>query len=205
MFEKLNQYNGRFVQNDFCGDVTEDKIFEFCDCSSKLILSAPHATQTFCNKKIKIPDLYTGAIVKYLGETNNVSTLVRTKFVPKKELISDYIEEQKLQNHYFLDVHGFNQEIGYDICLGTGYWEEKDYPYLKEIYEIIKRYNLKPVINHPKYMGKFGLTGRFQKRYSKPNVIQMELKYYLRDFNKYPDTFKAKTLPMFNEIINLYK
>jgi len=205
MIEKLNEYNELFIKNNSHGEISDKSVFKFCNCSSKLILTAPHATCTFCNKKIKIPDLYTGAIVKYLGETNNVSTIVRTKFVSQKRLISNYIEKQKLQNHYFLDIHGFNQEIEYDVCLGTGNMDSKDYPYLQEIYAIIEKYNLRPIINHPNYMGKAGLTGRYQDKFSKPNVIQMELKYYLRDFYNQPMIFKEKTLPMLNDIIKLYK
>lgn len=120
MIDMLKKYNEYFMLNHSRGREDDEDIFEFTDYSSKLILSAPHTTRSFCNKKKKSADLYTGALVKYLGSTNDVSTLVRTKFTSYKSLISDYIAEHNLQDHYFLDVHGFNQEIGYDICLGIG-------------------------------------------------------------------------------------
>lgn len=205
MIEQLKKYNDMFIKNKSYGDELKDNIFEFCDKSSNLIISAPHSTRSFCNKKEKSSDLYTGAIVKYLGEVNGISTITRNKFVPYKALISDYITDNKLQNHYFLDVHGFNQQIDYDICLGIGTFSAKNYPYVKEIFNIIKTFGLNPVINYPKYTGKLGLTGRYQKKYSKPNVIQIELTQYLRDFLHNSDVFQKKTLPMFNEIINLYK
>ena len=205
MIDILNQYNAKYIQNNSCGDTSAKAVFEFNDCSSKLILSAPHATRSFCNKKEKKADLYTGAITKYIGEINNISTIIRNRYTPHKDLISDFIIEQKLQDHYFLDIHGFNQDIDYDICLGTGELEAKDYPYVKEIVKIIKNYKLKPAINNPKYTGKVGFTGRYQRKFFKPNIIQLELKYYLRDFYNQPETFKKTTNPLLNEIVNLYK
>lgn len=205
LIAELNQYNTKFSQNDSFGDTSKKEVFEFYNRSSNLILSAPHSTRSFCNKKIKIADLYTGAIVEYLGKINDISTIVRTKYLPQKVMISDYIAKKKLQNHYFLDIHGFNQDIEYDICLGTGLLKSDDYPFLKDIFKLIKTYNLKPIINHPDYTGKVGLTGRYQDKFLKPNVIQMEIKYYLRDFYHNPEIFKEKTLPLMNDIINLYK
>lgn len=205
MIDALKKYNECFVLNYSHGQEENEDIFEFTDCSSLLILSAPHATRSFCNKKEKCADLYTGAIVKYLGAVNKISTLVRTKFTPYKFLISDYIAEHNLQNHYFLDVHGFNQEIDYDICLGIADWGIENYPYLNYILQIAKQYDLKTVVNHPDYTGKVGLTGRYQKTFNQPNVIQIELKQYLRDFYQNPDIISNVTVPFFNDVIRCYK
>lgn len=205
MINTLKKYNDSFMLNHAHGKEENDEIFKFTNCSSKLILSAPHATRSFCNKKEKSADLFTGAITKYLGETNNISTLIRTKFTPYKALISDYISQYNLQDHYFLDIHGFNQDVGYDICLGTGEISPENYPYLENILQIAEKYNLKTVINHINYTGKCGLTGRYQKSFKKPNVIQIELKQYLRDFYNNPQTIETVTIPLFNEIIRCYK
>lgn len=205
MINMLKKYNECFILNNSHGQEELENIFEFTDYYSSLILSAPHATRSFCNKKEKCADLYTGAIVKYLGSVNKISTLVRTKFTPQKNLISDYITEHNLQNHYFLDIHGFNQNINYDICLGIADLRTKNYPYLECILQIAKKYNLKTIVNHPDYTGKVGLTGRYQKTFNKPNVIQIELKQYLRDFYKNPDIVANITLPFFYDIICCYK
>lgn len=205
MIEQLKAYNGNFILNNSRGVITGENIFEFTDKASHLILTAPHATKSFCNKKEKCADLYTGALVKYLGDTNQISTLVRTKFTPYKALISDYIAEHTLQDHYFLDVHGFNQDIKYDICLGIANFDAKNYPYLDCILQIAKKYSLKTIVNHPDYTGNIGLTGRYQKVFAKPNVIQIELKQHLRDFYNNPQIIEAITIPFFNEIIRCYK
>lgn len=205
MIETLKKYNDCFTKNRSHGTEEREDIFEFINNSSQLILCAPHATRSFCNKKEKCADLYTGAIVKHLGDINKISTLVRTKFTPYKSLISDYITAHNLQDHYFLDIHGFNQDIGYDICLGIADFDTENYPYLQCILQSAEKYNLKIVINHPDYTGKIGLTGRYQRTFGKPNVIQIELKQYLRDFYKNPDVVATVTVPFFNYIIRCYE
>ena len=205
MIDALKKYNECFVLNHSHGQEEHEDVFEFTDYSSLLILSAPHATRSFCNKKEKSADLYTGALVKYLGAVNKISTLVRTKFTPYKFLISDYVAEHNLQDHYFLDIHGFNQNIGYDICLGIADFDDENYPYLDCILKIAAKYNLKTIINHPEYTGKVGLTGRYQTAFGKSNVIQVELKQYLRDFYRNSDVVTNITLPFFYEVIDCYR
>lgn len=205
MIELLKKYNERFIINHSRGMEDGEDIFEFTNHSSPLILTAPHATRSFCRKKEKCADLYTGAIVQYLGSANKISTLVRTKFTPYKALISDYIEEHRLQDHYFLDIHGFNQDVGCDVCLGIADFERPNYPYLDNILQIAEKYNLKTIVNHPNYNGQIGLTGRYQKTFGKPNVIQIELNRCLRDFYQNSDIVTNVTIPFFNEIIHCYQ
>lgn len=204
MIDKLRKYDELFARNHSSGNELSNEIFVFENRGSNLILSAPHATKTFCNKKEKCADLYTGAIVKLLGEERNVSTLIRNKFVAEKVLISDFIVQNELQNHYFLDIHGFDKELGYDVCLGIGDGDENNYPYLIQIARTIEKYGLRPIVNHPNYCGKFGLVGRYQKMFGNPKVIQVELKRYLRDFYNNSDVVENITMPMLREIVMLY-
>lgn len=205
MIETLKKYDAYYNQNFSTGDETCHDVFIYTDRQTNLILSAPHATRSFTNKHDKISDLFTGAIAQYLGKTENISTLIRVKYTPYKCLISDYVVDHNLQEHYFLDIHGFNQDIDYDICLGIGEYEAKVYPYLDKIIEAAKKYNLKYVVNHPNYMGKAGLVGRYQKAFNKPNVIQIELKKYLRDFYNHADMVETVTIPFLRDIIKEYK
>lgn len=205
MIETLKKYDLIYNQNHSHGQDNCSEVFLLTDRSSSLILSASHATASFTNKHEKRADLFTGALTQYLGETENVSTIIRQKFTPYKCLISDYVAEQNLQEHYFLDIHGFNQDIDYDICLGTAEYEATNYPYLDKIIEAAEKYHLKYIVNHPDYMGKVGLVGRFQEKFGKPNVIQLELKKYLRDFYNYPETVEKKTIPFLKEVVASYK
>ena len=109
MIETLKKYDLIYNQNSSSGMEDADEVFVYKDCGSSLILSAPHATASFTSKHKKCADLFTGALVQYLGETESISTLIRVKFTPYKCLISDYVTEHHLQDHYFLDIHGFNQ------------------------------------------------------------------------------------------------
>ena len=204
MIETLKKYDELFAQNYSHGNENSLEIFKYSNRNSNLILTAPHSTRSFCNKKEKNADLFTGAIVKYLGEENGVSTIIRTKFTPYKALISDWIAQNNVHQHYFLDIHGFNQDIDYDICLGIGEFEENGYPYLQEIMQIAKKYGLKTIVNHPNYCGLKGLTGRYQKIFNLPNVIQMEIKKEFRDFFNNPEVVKNTTIPFLTEVINLY-
>ena len=205
MIEMLKKYDLIYNQNYSHGQENCAEVFHLTERGSSLILSAPHATASFTNKHEKRADLFTGAITQYLGETENISTIIRMKFTPYKCLVSDYVAEKNLQDHYFLDVHGFNQDIDYDICLGLGEYEAQNYPYLENIISVTKKYNLKYVVNHPDYCGRAGLTGRFQKAFEKPNVIQIELKKYLRDFYNYPKVIEQTTIPFLKDIIKEYK
>ena len=204
MIETLKKYDELFAQNYSHGNENSLEIFKYSNRNSNLILTAPHSTRSFCNKKEKNADLYTGAIVKYLGEENGVSTIIRTKFTPYKALISDWIAQNNVHQHYFLDIHGFNQDIDYDICLGIGEFEENGYPYLQEIMQIAEKYGLKVIVNHPNYCGLKGLTGRYQKIFNLPNVIQMEIKKEFRDFFSNPEVVKNTTIPFLTEVVNLY-
>lgn len=205
MIDTLKKYNEAFIQNYSHGNENDEDIFKYKNRNSSLILTAPHSTRSFCNKKEKSSDLFTGALVQYIGEQNNVSTIVRTKFTPYKALISDWIIQNNIHEHYFLDIHGFNQNIEYDICLGIGNFEEVNYPYLQQLIKIAQKYNLRTIVNHPNYCGLKGLTGRYQKIFNLPNVIQMEIKKNFRDFFNYPEVVKNTTIPFLSEVVDIYK
>ena len=205
MIDKLRKYDELFARNRSSGNELSNEIFVFENRGSNLILSAPHATKTFCNKREKCADLFTGAIVKLVGEEAEISTLIRYKYMPQKVLISDFVAEKSIQNHYFLDVHGFNKDIDYDVCLGIADGNENSYPYLAGVVEIIRKYGLKVVVNHSDYSGRFGFTGRYQKMFGKPNVIQIELKKYLRDFYENQSIVQNVTIPMLKEMAKLYE
>jgi len=201
MIETLKKYDEVFSQNHSHGDETSEDVFCFTDFKTRLILSAPHATASFANKKEKQADLFTGALVQYLGMKNHISTLIRKKYVPYKCLVSDYIVDHGLEGHYFLDIHGFAKVDDCDVCLGTGLFGAVQYPYVQEILDIAKKYDLRVALNHPDYRGKAGLTRRLQQTTEKPYCLQVELHRNLRDFYQYPDRVENVTVPFLRDII----
>ena len=83
--------------------------------------------------------------------------------------------------------------------------EHENYPYIDKIITIADKYKLKYTINHHNYTGKNGLTGRYQKQFVQPNVIQLELKIYLRDFYSNPEIIAELTIPFLKDIIDTYQ
>jgi hypothetical protein len=205
MIEELKKYNEFYYQNCSHGDKALSCIFKFEDRGTKLILTAPHSTRSFINKQERFSDLYTGAITEYVGKNTNTSTIIRQKYTPYKALISDFIGNNNLQEHYFLDIHGFEKDIAYDVCLGIGEMDKDSYPYLQEIVQTIQSFDLRVAINHENYMGLRGLTGRYQRTYNKPNVIQMEMRRHLRDLYNNPENVQKITIPMLMKITDLYR
>ena len=205
MLSILKEYDKLYANNFSYGRQDREEVFDFENRNSKLILSAPHSTRTFLKNKEKLADLYTGAITKYVGEFCGVSTIIRNKYEAREFFISDYVFEHGLENHYFVDVHGFDKNIDYDVCLGIYKYKKDNYPYLDEIVAIGRKYGLKVAVNYPKYTGKGGFVEPFQEKTGKPNIIQMELKRYLRDFYQNPDIVEKITIPMMIEIANCYK
>ncbi len=204
MQQKLISYNRIFMQNDACGDEKNNDIFLFFDKLSYVCLSAPHATKTFTNKHIKNSDLYTGAIVKYIGEEKNFSYIVRNKFIPQKCLINDFILQNKLENHFFLDVHGMKNGNGFDLAIGTGYFDAKRYSLELGYIDILaKKYNIKYVVNHENYKGCAGLTGRLQQQTGKANVLQLEWSKNYRDIFEKITNVEKVTIPFIAELAQL--
>lgn len=201
MRQELISYNKIFMQNDAYGDEKNDEVFSFFDKKSYVCLSAPHATKTFANKCVKSSDLYTGAIVKYIGEKNNFSYIVRNKFMPQKCLISDFILQNKLDNHFFLDIHGMRDENDFDLAIGTGYLMPEKYSSQMECIDYLaKKYGIKYVINHKNYMGCPGLTGRLQQKTGEANVLQLEWSKNLRDIFEKIENVKKITIPFITEL-----
>ena len=196
MKNELLKYNECFVLNDFEGQIEKKSVFSYIEKSSKVCLCAPHSVKSFANKSIKKSDLYTGALVSFIGEKFGFSYIVRNKFVDYKCRIDDFVLENKLGNHYFLDIHGMKNNDEFDLAVGLGCGNVEDYnDELAKIDELALKFGIRYVINHPCYMGKVGFTGKFQQKSGKTNIMQLEWSKDFRDFNKKFEIVEAKTIP----------
>ncbi len=201
MLQKLISLNDIFAQNESFGDEKNPDVFSCFEKKTFVCLCAPHATKTFVCKKIKQADLYTGAIVSYLSEFQNFTSIVRNKFVKRKALISDFIEFKHLNNHFFLDIHGMKNNDRFDLAIGTGYFQKEDYHQILQIIDALtKKYHISYVVNDEHYTGKFGLTGRLQKLEKKPCVLQLEFSKKYRDFFECADNVCNVTIPFISEL-----
>lgn len=201
MLDRLKKAEEFFAANEYGGQLENDGFFQCCNRNSKVMLSAPHATRTFVNGRNKAPDLYTGAITQLLGEEHSISTIVRTKYAPDLIRIIDFVKAHKLENHYFLDIHGMDMNREFELAVGTGYFSEIDYKKeLDFLQNLADKYQVKMVINHPNYTGRVGLTGDYQKDYEQPKILQLEWRKDFRSFYISPEKVLEKTMPMIKDL-----
>ena len=184
------------MQNQSFGDEVNPDVFSYTDKGSYVCLSAPHATRTFVAKQMKAADLYTGAITKYIGEGHNYSYIVCNKYMPKTFWISDFILANKLENHFFLDIHAMKDGNGFDLAVGTGVLPAKSYEkQLAYIDKLANMFALKYVVNDPNYAGTKGLIGRLQQATGLANVLQLEWSASCRDLFNGSNRVTEMTLP----------
>lgn len=126
--EQLTALGADFLANGSDGQINTADLFEMENRGSTVILSAPHATNTFVNGKRKKIDLFTGEIVSALGDNQAVSTIVRTKFAAEEVKISDFVIEKNLGGHFFLDIHGMSESREFGLAVGTGYFAQTIMP-----------------------------------------------------------------------------
>lgn len=201
MLEFLKTSEEVFSHNDYFGQENDAEFFSFEDRKSRVVLSAPHAIRTFVCKKVKAPDLFTGALVKVIGEKFGYSSLVRTGFCSQKILINDFIKEKNLGDKYFLDIHGMDNSREFDLAVGTGNFSAGVYrSEILKIRELTEKYKIKMVINHPDYRGIKGLTGRYQKEFGLPQVLQLEWRQDFRNFYTCPEKVLEQTIPFIAEL-----
>ena len=201
MKNELSEYNVRFVLNGFEGQIEKESIFSYIEKCSKVCLSAPHSVKSFVCDRVKKSDLYTGALVNYLGEKFGFSFIVRDKFVDYKCRIDDFVFEKGIDNHYFLDIHGMKNNDEFDLAVGLGYGSVEDYKEeLAKIDELALKFGIRYVVNHSSYMGKVGFTGKFQQKSGKKSIMQLEWSKDFRDFNHKIETVEGKTIPFLFEL-----
>ena len=201
MKKLLKQYEAYFSQNKGKGCLTAKTVYTYIKGEKRVCFCAPHAVHSCIHGQEKSRDINTGAIVQYLTTTRGFASIIRNKFVPHKEMISDFILKHKLEHHFFLDIHGMKAHKNFDLAIGTGYLDNTKYTtILKKLQKLCRQYKIKYRINLPKYTGKIGLTGRLQKETTQAHVLQLELSPALRNINK--PLIHEKTIPFLIELGN---
>jgi len=198
MKKLLKQYEADFMQNKGQGCLTAKTVYTYSK-GKPVCFCAPHAVHSFVHKQERSRDIGTGAIVQYLGKQQTFSTIVRNKFVPCKEMISDFILTKKVSASFFLDIHGMRAHKDFDLAIGTGYFSKKKYnAILTQTKKLCRKYKIRYRVNLPQYMGKIGLTGRLQKTTGKANVLQLEFAPEFRDITG--QIIQDKTIPFLIEL-----
>lgn len=154
--KKLIELDERYKANMYRGQLDAEGLWLFEDRKSRVVVSAPHATQTYINNHIKKSDLYTGALAELLGYQTGCSVIVRQKFVSETALINDFVLRQNPDEHFFLDIHGM-RERPFDLAVGTGFMSAGEYlrP-LTLIKELAEKYRIKWLLIIPIIEGRGG-------------------------------------------------
>lgn len=101
--------------------------YAFYSGTLPMIISAPHAVSHFRNGKNKKPEVYTGAITRYLHETSGIHALIheRNDFTDPnwisgklyREKLSRHIQQKNLR--FLLDLHALHPRRESEIILCT--------------------------------------------------------------------------------------
>ncbi|AET69125.1 hypothetical protein Desor_3647 [Desulfosporosinus orientis DSM 765] len=125
--EAVNVERIHFYKTDKRVNPKQEDPFWFSVGDVPILVSAPHAVRHYRQKKIKMSDQFTGAIVYLLNKLTGCSAIAATKLYggdPNvdnpciyKEKIHDLCARQNVK--YVLDIHGSARESEFDIDIET--------------------------------------------------------------------------------------
>lgn len=124
---KIEELERMFSDNQYYGRGMTAFVIE--EGSVPVIVSAPHAVKQFRDGKIKMADVYTGGIARYLHEVTGCHLICSTRFTRKdpnydqpgdnryQDTLLEYLKGHKIAA--LLDLHGVVKEREYAVELGT--------------------------------------------------------------------------------------
>jgi len=125
--EAVNVEKVYFYKTDKRVNPKQEEPFWFSRGKLPVLVSAPHAVRYYRQKKIKMSDQFTGAIVYLLNQLTGCPAIAATKLYggdPNfdnpciyKERIAEICGREKVK--FVLDIHGVAREREFDVGLGT--------------------------------------------------------------------------------------
>lgn len=125
--EAVNVERVHFYKTDKRVNPKQEDPFWFSVGRVPVLVSAPHAVRYYRQKKIKVSDQFTGAIVYLLNKLTGCSAIAATKLYGGdphvdnpciyKEKIRALCADRKVK--YVLDIHGSAREREFDVDLET--------------------------------------------------------------------------------------
>ena len=115
-----------FFMNEYKGNGIDD--FKYKLGSIPILISAPHSVKQWRNEAYKAADVYTGAMIKTLGETTGAHIIYKTSTNGDENYTTDETEYRKMiskivkENNIrvVFDLHGMSIDKESDIDIGTG-------------------------------------------------------------------------------------
>lgn len=125
--ERVKQLEILFSDNGYNG--SGDNAFFIEEGSIPVIVSAPHAINQFRAGQMKLADVYTGGIARYLHEVTDCHIICSSRFTESdpnydpvgknkyQDTLKEYLEKHPVS--VLLDLHGTSQTREYAVELGT--------------------------------------------------------------------------------------
>ncbi len=122
----LIQLEKSFSQNNYRGDIGQEKLYNVKSGKGKVMISTPHSTSHIREGNVKVVDIYTGSIGLLLQDLTGTHLIYTTKqgedanYIEDgqyKEYLKQYIDDNNIE--LVLDLHGMSSSKETDIDLGT--------------------------------------------------------------------------------------
>lgn len=144
---KVFDYEERFNQNDYAGDMDADSQTKFVEgpADSNVLISAPHTTTHIREGEIRDAEIYTGSMALLIQAFTGAHVIYNVHEGEDanyvfgglyKEKIGDIVEDYSID--LVIDVHGASKSREFDLEIGTGHGEtvsEERVEFLKYILE----------------------------------------------------------------------
>ncbi|MCA0991395.1 hypothetical protein [Pseudalkalibacillus hwajinpoensis] len=184
IFEKqfsINRYNGMQISK---------APFEVLHGSIPILVSAPHAVNHTREDKIKIADMYTGALAKVLHLMTNCFCIYSTRISNEdpnyikggnyKRAIKEIAEKNKIM--FVIDLHGSSEKRNFNIDVGTMYGESLRNDYTNIIMEAFHSRNIGAIYKNHTFSASFpGTVTHYASKILSLQSVQIEINRYFRD------------------------
>lgn len=124
---KFLQYEEEFRINSRYGKLKDGKSFFIKQGTGNVLISAPHSVRHMREGTEKKPDMFTGALAKYVSEVTNCHLIAKIAFddddpnysknSPYKKALAKYVKEHNIE--YVIDLHGASNSHPFNVDVGT--------------------------------------------------------------------------------------
>ncbi|QQK74431.1 hypothetical protein HUG15_01620 [Salicibibacter cibarius] len=198
-------YEARFSQNDYAGDIHAESQTEFIEGSrdSNVLISAPHTTTHIREGKVLDAEIYTGAtalliqaftgahVIYNVHEGEDANYVLGGAY---KEKIGDIIEAYEID--LVIDVHGAGESRDFDLEIGTDYGETASDERVDLLKYILENNDIHNINNNEHFPASAEGTVTYQSwHHYRTEAMQLEIHSDYRDprndFESYFEMLKS--------------
>ncbi|QQK78646.1 hypothetical protein HUG20_01145 [Salicibibacter cibi] len=203
--EKVFDYEERFSQNDYAGDIHADSQTEFVQGSgdSNVLVSAPHTTTHIREDAVLDAEIYTGSIALLIQAFTGAHVIYNVHEGEDanhvlggfyKEKIGEIIEEYEVD--LVIDLHGAGGSWDFDLEIGTDHGETISDERADLLKYILENNGIQDVYRNENYPASGEGTVTYQSwHHYQTEAMQLEIHSDYRDprndFASYFDMLKS--------------